>query len=129
MGPGTAAPRPERAAAEWIIRLGGGFQTAPGGPVIRELASLPKGDFRIVGVDMVGTTMDPLEMKILGQLQDVEELLLPGTIFNPGAGSRLDANDGFAGLANLHKLKKLYFSLHFLESINVRTRGWRFSKT
>jgi N-acyl-D-aspartate/D-glutamate deacylase/Leucine-rich repeat (LRR) protein len=123
MGQGVPPARPERAAAEWIIRLGGGLRVDARAPMIRELAALPKGDFRIVAVDMVGTTMDPLDMKNLGALQDLEELLLPGTIFNPGAGSRLDANDGFAGLANLHNLKKLYFSLHFLESINVQDKG------
>lgn len=128
MGPGTTPPRPEQAAAEFILRLGGGLRINQRGPFVRELAALPKGNFRIFAVDMVGTTMDPLDMKQLGDLQDLEELLLPGTIFNPGAGSRLDANEGFAGLAKLHKLKKLYFSLHFLESINVQDKGLAFLK-
>ena len=123
IGPGSAGIRPERAAAEFVIRLGGGVRLGQRGAFVRDLAAVPKGEFRIFGVDLVGTTMDPLDMKNLGGLEDLEELLLPGTVFNPGAGSRLDANDGFAGLAKLHKLKKLYFSLHFLESINVQDKG------
>ncbi|MEO8127255.1 MAG: amidohydrolase family protein [Bryobacteraceae bacterium] len=128
MGPGTVPPPPEKAAADFVLRLGGGVQLARNGPFVRELSELPNGPFRIFGVDLVGTTMDPLDMKNLGELPDLEELLLPGTIFNPGAGSRLDANEGFAGLARLHKLKKLYFSLHFLESINVQDKGLAFLK-
>lgn len=128
MGPGATQPRPERAASEFILRLGGGVRIAQRGTFLRELAALPKGDFRIFGADLVGTSMDPLDMKYLSDLQDLEELLLPGTIFNPGAGSRLDANESFASLAKLHKLKKLYFSLHFLESMNVQDKGLAYLK-
>src|SRR6185436_3847378 len=75
MGPGTVPPPPEKAAADFVIRLGGGVQIVRNGPYVRELAALPKTQFKIFGVDLVGTTMDPMDMKNLGELQDLEELL------------------------------------------------------
>ena len=49
--------------------------------------------------------------------------MLPGPIFNPGAGSQLDASDQLKALASLHKLEKLHFSLHFLTNVNVQDKG------
>src|SRR5690606_32183963 len=74
-------------------------------------------------VDMIGTTIAPTEMQQLRGLTELTELFLPGPSFNPGAGSRLDANEEFAALAGLKKLKKLHLSLHFLTNINVQDKG------
>lgn len=122
----TAAPKPpmpERRAAEWVIRAGGNVQIAVHAGIIRSVSDLPSGDFHVTAVDLVGTKIDPKELWNLSGMTELRELLLPGTIFNPGAGSRLDANDELAALASLHKLEKLWFSLHFLTNINVQDKG------
>ncbi|MGH9627251.1 MAG: hypothetical protein ACRD7E_02640, partial [Bryobacteraceae bacterium] len=101
-----AAQHPsDRDAAEWIIRTGGSVRLMNGAKPIRELFELPPGDFRIVSVDLVGTDFKPPELHRLSGLTELRELLLPGTIFNPGAGSKLDANEEFKALAGLTKLE------------------------
>lgn len=122
----TAAPKPsmpERKAAEWVIRAGGNLQIAGRSGVIRSVSDLPDGDFHVSAVDLVGTKIEPKELWNLSDMKQLRELLLPGAIFNPGAGSRLDANDELAALAGLHQLEKLWFSLHFLTNINVQDKG------
>ncbi len=59
----------------------------------------------------------------MSSLADLRELLLPAPSFNPGAGSKLDANDELVALENLHHLEKLWFSLHFLTEIHVEDKG------
>lgn len=124
-GPGhtTQHAPSDRATAEWIIRAGGTVKITGKPGLIRDLADLPDSDFRVTAVDLVGTIIDPAELKRLSTLGEVTELFLPGTIFNPGAGSRLDANDQLKPLASLHKLEKLHFSLHFLTNVNVQDKG------
>ena len=122
----TAAPEeplPARKAAEWVIRAGGNLRIANRPGIIRSVPELPARDFQIIAVDLVGTNIEPKELWNLSGQADLRELLLPGTIFNPGAGSRLDANDQLAALASLRKLEKLWISQHFLSSINVQDKG------
>jgi N-acyl-D-amino-acid deacylase len=121
----TATPvgKNDRAAAEWIIRNGGNVRLVNGTKRIDSLADLPQTSFRISSVDLIGTTIDPAELGRLSELDELTELFLPGPIFNPGAGSRLDANDQLKALAGLRKLERLHFSLHFLTNINVQDKG------
>jgi N-acyl-D-aspartate/D-glutamate deacylase/Leucine-rich repeat (LRR) protein len=125
--PATASavpvPATDREAAEWVLRYGGKIRLAGQTRLIESLPQLPEGDFKIASVDLVGTTIDPVDMKKLSGLAELTELFLPGTIFNPGAGSRLDVNDQLKSLAGLKKLEKLHFSLHFLTNINVQDKG------
>ena len=117
-----SALRPsDRAAAEWVIRNGGSVKIA--GKLVNTLADLPAGDFRLNGVDLIGTIIDPNDMKKLSGLDELTELFLPGPIFNPGAGSRLDINDQIAAFSGLKKLEKLHFSLHFLTNVNIQDKG------
>ncbi len=113
----------DRPAAEWVIRNGGNVRIAGRAERVSALPDLPDGDVRVIAVDLVGSTVDPKELSRLSGLSELKELLLPGTIFNPGAGSTLDANDALAALAGLTKLEKLHFSLHFLTNINVQDKG------
>ena len=119
----TPEAKSDRSAAEWILRYGGNLKIAGNPKRIHDLSALPEGDFRITAVDLVGTTVNPNELKHLSALDEVTELFLPGTIFNPGAGSRLDANAELQALASLRKLEKLHISLHFLTNINVQDKG------
>ena len=117
----TSTERSDRAAAEWVIRNGGVVKIA--GKSIGALADLPGGEFRVTGVDLIGTIVNPAEMKMLSGLDELTELFLPGPIFNPGAGSRLDINDELKVFSGLKKLEKLHFSLHFLTNVNVQDKG------
>ncbi len=113
----------DRDAAEWVIRQGGNVRIAGRAAFVRDAADLPAGDITVLAVDLMGTTIDPKDLKRLSGLSELRELLLPAASFNPGAGSKLDANDEFASLANLHHLEKLWFSLHFLSEIHVEDKG------
>jgi N-acyl-D-amino-acid deacylase len=127
-GPGKASTRlsrmmSDREAAEWAIRYGGNVRLVGDSKRLRTLPELPDGDFRIEAMDLVGTIIDPKELVNLSGLSELKELFLPGPIFNPGAGSRLDANEELKALNTLRKLEKLHFSLHFLTNINVQDKG------
>src|SRR5687768_9102621 len=99
--------------AEWIIREGGRVMLNGERTAISSLSALPSADFRITGADLTGTLILPTDMEKLGALKDLRELYLPGPIWNPGAGSRLDANEQLKFLAGLSNLERLDFSLHF----------------
>ena len=87
--------------------------------------SLPdlQAEVTVTGVDLVESTLDPKDLVKLSELKSLKTLLLPGPSFNPGAGSKLDANDQLKALASLTSLQKLHFSLHFLTNINVQDKG------
>jgi Leucine-rich repeat (LRR) protein len=87
------------------------------------LSQLPAGHIRIEGIDLAGTLIQPEDLEKLSGLVNLKELYLPGPIWNPGAGSRLDANDQLKFLAGLRNLEKLHFSLHFLTNVNVQDKG------
>ena len=78
---------------------------------------------QITGVDLTGTQITPPDLKRLSDLAELRELFLPGPMWNPNAGSKLDANDELADLKDLHKLERLQFSLHFLTNINIQDKG------
>lgn len=119
----TAFAQNDFDAARWVLRQGGRVRLVGNPRVNSHVPDLPATPFRVEAVDLIGSTFDPLDMKRLSGLTEVRELLLPGPIFNPGAGSRLDANAEFAALAPLTKLEKLHLSLHFLTNINVLDKG------
>src|SRR5713226_2834884 len=101
---------PDRAAVEWVLRLGGNV-TLEGRPqAVADLAELPSGEFSIEGIDLVGTLADPNDLEKLKDLSRLRDLFLPGPMWNPRSGSKLDANDAFASLSHLPRLEKLHFS-------------------
>src|SRR5438045_3861180 len=82
----------ERDTAEWVIRLGGRVMVNGNRTTVRNLWDLPAGEFRVTGVDLTGTLIDPTDFTKIGELTELRELYLPGPSFNPASGSRLDAN-------------------------------------
>jgi N-acyl-D-aspartate/D-glutamate deacylase/Leucine-rich repeat (LRR) protein len=120
---GLVTATSDRKTAEWVLRAGGNVRVLGKTDRIYNLADLPDGDFRLSAVDLVGTMIDPKELSKLSGLDELTELFLPGPIFNPGAGSTLDANAELKPLASLRKLEKLHFSLHFLTNVNVQDKG------
>src|SRR5437868_5701777 len=92
---------------------------------LNDVGALPAGEFGITGVDLTGTLIEPKELERIGALPDLRELYLPGPMWNPASGSRLDANEQLKYLAGLNKLERLDFSLHFLTNVNVQDKGLR----
>src|SRR5262245_23206567 len=116
----------EREIAEWVIRQGGRVMLESErveGKLIGDVAQLPAGELRIIGVDLVGTLIEPKDLEKRSRRTGLKELYLPGPSWNPGAGSRLDANEELKFLAGLKNLEKLHFSLHFLTNVNVQDKG------
>src|SRR6266851_3198744 len=118
-----AAGQSERQVAEWIIRQGGAVAVEGRLDPIARREDLPAGDLRVRSVNLVGTLVEPTDLKRFRGLTGLRELELPGPQWNPGAGSRLDANEEFQALANLTGIEKITFSLHFLTNINVQDKG------
>ena len=118
-----AGPLTEREVAEWVLRQGGRVTLEGDRRPIDDPVRLPAGEIRLRGIDLVGTLIVPEDLAKLGGLVHLKELYLPGPIWNPGAGSRLDANDQLKHLAGLANLEKLHFSLHFLTNVNVQDKG------
>src|SRR5262245_50221180 len=113
----------ERETGEWVIRQRGRLMIDGNRTALRNLSDLPPGDFRITGVDLTGTLVDPNDMERIGALINLRELYLPGPSWNPASGSRLDANDQLKHLSGLKNLERLHFSLHFLSNVNVQDKG------
>src|SRR5437868_1955879 len=99
-----ALPASERETGEWVLRLGGRLMIDGNRAALRNLSDLPNGDFRITGVDLTGTLVDPNDMERIGALTSLRELYLPGPSWNPASGSRLDANDQLKYLSGLKNL-------------------------
>jgi hypothetical protein len=103
--PTLAAPPSERDIAVWVLRQGGRVILADHRRPINDVLQLPVGEVRIIGVDLVGTLIVPEDLEKLSRLAHLKELYLPGPIWNPGAGSRLDANEQLKHLAGLKTLE------------------------
>ncbi|MBS1831430.1 MAG: hypothetical protein JST65_01885 [Acidobacteria bacterium] len=122
------AQNDERPVAEWVIRQGGRVIVTGGNSPIADVSALP-ATLTIRAVDLYGTIIEPKDLEKLSSLKHVTELYLPGPSWNPGAGSRLDANDELKFLAPLTTLEKLHFSLHFLTNVNVQDKGLKHLET
>src|SRR3954447_19014757 len=113
----------DRDTAEWVIRQGGQVVLNGNRAAVRKLWELPSGELTVTGVDLTGTLIEPKDLERIGQLAHLHELYLPGPSWNPGSGSRLDANDQLKFIAGLKELERLDFSLHFLPTVNVLDKG------
>ena len=83
--------------AEWVIRWEGRVTLEGVRQPVTDVAQLPAGECRIVGVDLTGAVMVPAELAKLGGLVSLRELYLPGPIWNPGGGNE-DGNQVFKAL-------------------------------
>jgi Leucine-rich repeat (LRR) protein len=121
----------ERDVAEWVIRQGGRVVLADQTQPLSHLALLPPASEPVFldVVDLYGTLIEPKELVQLSKLSRIRELYLPGPSWNPGAGSRLDANEELRFLSSLQTLEKLHFSLHFLTNVNVKDSGLKHLQT
>src|SRR5262245_27683562 len=83
----------EREVAEWVIRQGRLVSLEGERRPINDVVQLPAGEIRLSGIDLTGTLIDPKDLEKLAGLTNLKELYLPGPIWNPASGSRLDANE------------------------------------
>src|SRR5207302_669215 len=101
----ASAATADRAAAEWVLRLGGTVMVEGRARPVVDLADLPQSDFYLQGIDLVGTLADPKELVKLHDLTRLRDLFMPASMWNPGAGSTLDANDDLQNLSHLTRLE------------------------
>ncbi len=114
----------DRAVAIWVLEQGGRVLVEGQPEPITHFRDLPAADpLWLRGVDLYGTIIEPKDLEKLSTLTRITELYLPGPSWNPGAGSRLDANAELRFLSPLRTLEKLHFSLHFLTNVNVQDKG------
>ena len=72
----------DRDVALWVFRKGGRVRV-DGTRLIPRSLRLARKAFRIAGVDMHGTVVDPKDMEPLGRLPELQEALLPARVWSP----------------------------------------------
>src|SRR5262245_28998872 len=113
----------DRQVAEWAILSGGAVRIVGIPEQMREVTNLPSADFTIELVDLVGTNVNPPDLARLVGLKRLRVLNLPGPMWNPGAGARIDYSRELRHLAGLSTLEELTFSYTYLESIKFEDTG------
>src|SRR5262245_45790595 len=97
-----ATAESERDIAEWVLRWDGQVILEGSRKPLKDVTQLPSGDVRLVGIDLTGSVMRPLELRKLEGLTNARELYLPGPVWNPGGG-REDVTGVFKALGTLKK--------------------------
>src|SRR3954449_3990893 len=121
--PTLRAEPPDRQVAEWAILSGGSVLMEGSAERIREVTLLPAEDFRLELVDLVGTNILPPDLQRLNGLERLKILNLPGPMWNPGAGARVDYSRDLRHVAGIRTLEELTFSYTYLESIKFQDDG------
>src|SRR5262249_14334498 len=75
----TAQPS-EREIAEWVIRQGGRVILEGDRKPVGDVAQMPASEIRIIGIDLVGTLIEPKDLEKISGLSRLKELYLPGPI-------------------------------------------------
>ncbi len=103
---GSARAASDRDLAEWAIRWEGRVILDGQRQPIADVASLPAGEIRIVGIDLTGAVMHPSELAKLDGLLSLRELYLPGPIWSPG-GAKEDSAEAFKTLSTLKNIEPI----------------------
>ncbi|HEX2522955.1 MAG TPA: hypothetical protein VHP35_12610, partial [Terriglobia bacterium] len=106
-----------------MLRLGGSVIVQGQQEPIWQLSRLPRDNFRLHTIDLVGTNIDPPHLKYLSTLPSLKVLFLPGPMWNPSAGAKKDYYDEMRHLRKLTSLEKLHFSDHFITYIRFNDQG------
>ena len=88
------------------------------------VADLPEQDFRLKVLNLVGCNIDPPDLARLSTLSGLEELHLPGPMWNPRAGANKNQSKDLKYIAPLTTLEKLTFSYSFLAYIRFYDEGF-----
>src|SRR3954454_8379664 len=121
--PTLRAEPPDRQVAEWAILSGGSVLLEGWAERIREVTLLPTEDFRLELVDLVGTNILPPDLQRLNGLERLKTLNLPGPMWNPSSGARIDYSRDLRHIAGIRTLEELTFSYTYLESIKFQDDG------
>lgn len=119
----SCAQSQDLSVAEWTILNGGTVRIEGQVERTREVSQLPKDDFRIDLIDLVGTNISPPDLVRLSDLKGLRFLYLPGPMWNPSAGARIDYSGDLKHIANIMTLEDLSFSYTYLESIKFQDDG------
>src|SRR5437867_1559133 len=122
VSPLMAEPQ-DRQVAEWAILLGGSVRLEGRPERVRDLSTLPPGDFHLELVDLVGTNILPPDLKWLTGLTRLKVLNLPGPMWNPSSGETIDYSRNLKHIAGLPTIEELTFSYTYLESIKFVDSG------
>ena len=114
----------DRAVAEWAIRMGGWVRIHGQSTRTYRVADLPEQDFRLKVLNLVGCNIDPPDLARMSTLSELEELHLPGPMWNPRAGANKNQSKDLKYIAPLTSLEKLTFSYSFLAYIRFYDEGF-----
>ena len=99
--------RGDRDIALWVIRKGGRVLVDGAAEYTSDPFDLPQQGVRVVGVDMHGTVVPPIELEPLGKLADLREVLLPARVWSPTFDRKSPfADEMFDYFKNSTKLEK-----------------------
>ena len=113
----------DRQVAEWVMLLGGSVRLEGDVERTTELTDLPTQGFHLELVDLVGANILPPDLQQLIGLKRLRILNLPGPMWNPRSGARIDYSRELRHLAAIHTLEELTFSYSFLEAIKFQDDG------
>ncbi len=113
----------DRQVAEWVILSGGSVSVAGRAQRIGEVTQLPAGDIHLTLVDLVGSNILPPDMQWLIGLKYLKVLTVPGPMWNPSSGARIDYSRELRHLAGIKTLEALTFSNTYLEEIKFQDDG------
>ncbi len=121
--PSVWADSLDRKVAEWVLLLGGSVRLDGQQDRTREISELPREDFRIELVDLVGANILPPDLQWLIGLKGLKTLNLPGPMWNPSAGASVDYSRDLRHLAGIKTLEELTFSYTYLAEIKFQDDG------
>src|SRR5579872_472402 len=113
----------DRQVAEWVLLQGGSVRLAGQTERVRDTTDLPAADFQLELVDLVGANILPPELQWLIGLGHLKTLNLPGPMWNPSSGARIDYSKDLRHLAGIKTLEELTFSYTYLERIKFNDDG------
>ena len=113
----------DRLVAEWTILCGGSVRIESEVELKSEVSQLPTDDFRIELVDLVGANVLPPDLVRLSELKGLRFLHLPGPMWNPSSGAKIDYSRDLKHLASISTLEELSFSYTYLDGIKFQDEG------
>src|SRR5688572_25041244 len=117
-------PQADRDIALWVIRKGGRVLIDGASEYTSDPFDLPQQGVRVVGVDMHGAVVPPIELEPLGKLADLREVLLPARVWSPSFDRKSPfADEMFDYFKNSTKLEKFEAGLTTLAYLRLGEPG------
>ena len=113
----------DRQVAEWVLLMGGTVRVEGAQDRIQDVTALPDDDFQLELVDLVGTNILPPDLARLIGLKKLRVLNLPGPMWNPLSGARINYSRDLRHIAGISTLEQLTVSYSFLDYIKFYDEG------